>query len=143
VHARAALAVCAHGAARIFSRQDLGQCAPSVVAGVSYLASAWYQSTETTRFTFWYRDNNGGWRWWTQSPQFAASSTWAQATWVTPPVPSDATALSFGLDLSAVGSLTTDDYILSRQQTGRCALGPGPWHSPALATRGPAGQQPG
>jgi peptidoglycan/xylan/chitin deacetylase (PgdA/CDA1 family) len=101
--------------ARLFSRQDLGQCAPSVVAGDSYLASAWYQGTQPTRLTFWYRDNTGGWHWWAQSPQFAASSSWAQATWTTPPVPAGATALSLGLDLTAAGSLTTDDYILSRQ----------------------------
>ena len=102
------------GAARLFIRHDLGQCAPSVVAGAAYAASAWYKSTKPTRFAFWYRDADGGWHWWTQSPQFPAASAWAQATWTTPAVPSGATAVSFGLDLFAAGSLTTDDYSLQR-----------------------------
>jgi hypothetical protein len=46
---------------------------------------------------------------WTQSPTFAASSTWAQATWTTPPIPAGATHLSFGLGITAVGTLTQDD----------------------------------
>jgi hypothetical protein len=103
------------GEARLFSRHDLGQCAPSVVAGTSYLAAAWYRGTEPTRFAFWYRDSDGGWHWWTRSPQFPASRSWAQATWATPAVPPGATALSFALDLSAAGSLTTDDYTLSQR----------------------------
>ena len=72
------------GDAKLLIKQDLGQCAPSAVAGDSYLVSGWYQSTTPTRFVFWYRDANGGWHYWTQSPQFAASSSWAQATWATP-----------------------------------------------------------
>jgi peptidoglycan/xylan/chitin deacetylase (PgdA/CDA1 family) len=103
------------GEARLFSRHDLGQCAPSVVPGTSYFASAWYQGTEPAGFAFWYRDSDGGWHWWTRSPRFPASPSWAQATWITPAVPSGATALSFALDLSAAGSLTTDDYTLSQR----------------------------
>ena len=60
--------------------------APSAVAGDQYLASGWYKSTAPTRFIFWYRDANGGWHYWTQSPQFAAAGSWTQATWGTPAV---------------------------------------------------------
>ena len=49
-------------------------------------------------------------------PLFAASS-WTQANWTTPAVPSGATGLSFGLNLAAAGSLTTDDYALSDEGT--------------------------
>ncbi len=100
------------GNAALIIKQDLGQCAPSVVAGDAYLVSGWYQSTAATRFVFWYRDANGGWHSWTKSPQFAAESSWTQAKWTTPAVPAGATALSFGMDIEAVGTLTTDDYSL-------------------------------
>jgi len=100
------------GFAALITKQDLGQCAPSVVAGDAYLVSAWYESTTPTRFEFWYRDSNGGWHYWTKSPQFAAASSWTQANWATPAVPAGATAVSFGLDIEANGTLTTDDYSL-------------------------------
>jgi len=103
----------ASGDAKLIVKQDLGQCAPSVVPGDSYSVSGWYQSTSPTRFLLWYRDGNGGWHYWTQSPQFAASSGWSQAVWATPAVPSGATALSFGMNIQAVGTLTTDDYSLA------------------------------
>ena len=118
------------GNAALVSTQDLGQCAPSAVAGDAYLASAWYQSTTPTRFVFSYRDSNGGWHYWAQSPQFPASSSWTQAIWATPAVPSGATALSFGLAISAVGTLTTDDYSL--MDTG------GPPSTPTVSLTGPA-----
>ena len=100
------------GAARLIVRQDLGQCAPAVVPGDKYLMSAWYKSDTPTRFGLWYRDSVGGWHSWTQSPQFAASSTWTQAVWATPPIPSYAVAVSFGLDIEAAGTLTVDDLGL-------------------------------
>ncbi len=118
------------GNAALVTTQDLGQCAPSVVAGDAYLVSAWYQSTTPTRFVFWYRDSNGGWHSWTKSPQFAAASSWTQANWVTPAMPADATALSFGLDIEAVGTLTTDDYSL--MDSG------GPPSTPTVSLTGPA-----
>jgi peptidoglycan/xylan/chitin deacetylase (PgdA/CDA1 family) len=118
------------GDAKLITRQDLGQCAPSAVPGDSYVASAWYESSTPTRFVLWYRDGNGGWHYWTQSPQFAASSSWTQATWSTPAVPAGATGLSFGLDIAAVGSLTTDDYSLA--DSG------GPPSTPTVSLTGPS-----
>jgi peptidoglycan/xylan/chitin deacetylase (PgdA/CDA1 family) len=100
------------GAARLISRQDLGQCAPGAVAGDAYVASGWYKSTAPTRFVLWYRDPQGGWHYWTQSPTFPASGSWTKATWATPPVPDGGSALSFGMAIEASGSLTTDDYSL-------------------------------
>jgi peptidoglycan/xylan/chitin deacetylase (PgdA/CDA1 family) len=118
------------GNAALITTQDLGQCAPSAVAGDSYSVSAWYQSTTPTRFVFWYRDANGGWHSWTKSPQFAAASSWTQATWATPAVPAGATALSFGLDIEALGTLTTDGYSL--MDSG------GPPAAPTVSLTGPA-----
>jgi peptidoglycan/xylan/chitin deacetylase (PgdA/CDA1 family) len=101
-----------NGAARLLVKQDLGQCAPSVVDGDVYVMSGWYNSTAPVRFDVFYRDTNGAWRYWTQSPQFSASSGWTQATWATPAVPANYTALSFGLQLESTGTLTVDDYSL-------------------------------
>jgi hypothetical protein len=50
---------------------------------------------------------------WTQSPAFAASSSWAQAAWTTPAVPAGAVAVSFGVNIAAAGTLTTDDYTMT------------------------------
>ena len=100
------------GGARLITTQDLGQCAPAAVVGHEYLASAWYKSTAPTNIVLWYRDVNGGWHYWTASPAFHASAGWVEASWMTPAVPPGATALSFGLEISAIGSLTTDDYSL-------------------------------
>ena len=47
-----------------------------------------------------------------QSPTFATTTSWAQATWTTPPVPAGATHISFGLGITAVGTLTQDDLSL-------------------------------
>jgi len=118
------------GLAALITTQDLGQCSPSVVVGDAYLVSAWYHSTAPTRFVFWYRDANGGWHFWTQSPQLAAAGSWTRANWVTPGVPAGATALSFGLDLQADGTLTTDDYSLT--DSG------GPPTAPTVALTSPA-----
>jgi hypothetical protein len=38
-----------------------------------------------------------------------AAKDWTKAIWITPPVPSEAVAASFGLTLAGPGTLTTDD----------------------------------
>jgi peptidoglycan/xylan/chitin deacetylase (PgdA/CDA1 family) len=91
---------------------DTGECAPSAAPGHSYLAKAWYTSTFTTQFDVHYRTGTGSWVYWTSSPYFAASTTWAQASWTTGPVPAGATAISIGLNLISNGTLVTDDYEL-------------------------------
>lgn len=110
------------GEARLITTQDLGECAPAVVQGDQYAVSAWYQSTVPTQFVFWYRDANGGWHYWTASPLFPASSGWTQAAWGTPAVPSGAVGVSYGMEIGAAGTLTTDDYSLS--DTGGPPTGP-------------------
>ncbi len=44
----------------------------------------------------------------------ASAADWAQASFTTPALPAGATHISFGLALSAVGTLVTDDYALIR-----------------------------
>ena len=92
--------------------QDLGTCAPTATPGRTYSLRAWYTSTATTQFDVYFRNPVGGWIYWTSSPLFAATSTYAQAIWQTPAVPAGSTGISFGLNLISVGTLVTDDYAL-------------------------------
>jgi hypothetical protein len=101
------------GDRKLVTSQLPGACSPRVSPGSSYQVGAWYQSTQPTSLVLYYLNASGSWVYWTQSPAFPASASWAQASWATPAVPAGATALSFGLNIAAVGSLTTDDYSLT------------------------------
>ncbi|GAB3113475.1 hypothetical protein GCM10027055_18080 [Janibacter alkaliphilus] len=98
------------GDAKLMPEMDLGTCSPSVVPGRTYDLSTWYTSTGITQYALYYRTTTDEWRYWTSSPWFATATDWTEATWTTPPVPQDATAVSFGLALIADGTLVTDDY---------------------------------
>ena len=65
------------------------------------------------RVVVYYKSAAGAWKYWMQSPQIVASPAWAQAVWVTPPLPADAVALSPGLQLERVGWVTIDDLTLA------------------------------
>ena len=101
------------GDAKLLPQLDLGQCAPPATAGRSYQLTTWYESTVNTQFSVYYRTPTGRWQYWISSPFFAPSGMWSKASWQTPALPADASAISFGLAVSAVGTLTTDDYALS------------------------------
>ena len=100
------------GDAKLVPSLDLGECAPTVTPGTTYTLGEWYKSTAVTQFALYYRTANGLWQYWTSSPWFAASATYTQASWVTPPMPANATAVSFGLNLFTNGTLTTDDLSM-------------------------------
>ena len=118
------------GDRKLVVTQDLGACSPTVIPGHRQALAAWYKSTSPTQLVVYYRDQIGKWRYWSSSPAFSAASAWTQATWTTPAVPSGATGLSFGLNLAAAGSLTTDDYALTDVGTAppavQTALGDNP-----------------
>jgi peptidoglycan/xylan/chitin deacetylase (PgdA/CDA1 family) len=99
-----------NGAAAIYPTFDTGGCSPSAIPGHTYTVSAWYQSTAVVQFVAYYRDQQGGFDYWTSGPYIPASSTWAQASWTTPALPVGASGISFGLSLFSNGTLTTDDY---------------------------------
>ncbi|MDQ0031463.1 peptidoglycan/xylan/chitin deacetylase (PgdA/CDA1 family) [Arthrobacter bambusae] len=101
------------GDQKLIIREDNGSCAPAVTPGQAYKISAWYTSSAPTRILVFYRISSGAWKYWAESPQSPPSSTWQQAEWQTPPLPPEATRLSFGLQLAAAGTLTTDDYALT------------------------------
>lgn len=100
------------GARRLVSAQDLGTCAPAITPGHAYTMTAYYQATTQPRFTVYYRNANGAWVWFAQSPLLPTSSTYRQATYTTPALPSDATAISLGLSIFNVGTITLDAHTL-------------------------------
>ncbi len=100
------------GARRLVSLQDQGTCAPPVTPGHAYTVSAYYKGNVQPLFSVWYRNASGGWVWFAQSGRFPASTTYRQATYTTPPMPSGATAISVGLSLVQTGTLTVDAHQL-------------------------------
>ncbi len=123
------------GDAKLLPTLDQGNCTPTVVPGNTYNLSVQYESTAASQFALYYRTTFGNWVYWTSSPWFAASSTWATATFTTPAVPAGANGVSFGLALIANGTLTTDNYSLVLPSAGAAA-------APALLARPTGGGTP-
>jgi hypothetical protein len=100
------------GAARLLSKMDLGEHAPTPKVGDNYDVNAYYKSTAPVLFYVYLRDQMGQWQWWTNGGLLPASSTWTKGTFTTPPIPSGTTGISIGLGIQQAGTLTTDDYSL-------------------------------
>jgi putative cell wall-binding protein/peptidoglycan/xylan/chitin deacetylase (PgdA/CDA1 family) len=98
------------GDAKTIMTMDFGSCAPTVTEGRQYSLRAWYTSTVVTQFAIYLRTSVGGWQYWTSSPWFPASTTYAQAVFDTAAIPAGFTGISFGLNLFSNGELVTDDY---------------------------------
>jgi Big-like domain-containing protein len=101
------------GARRLVTTQDKGACAPVVIPGHAYLIEAHYHATTAPRFTVYYRTTAGVWKFFTQSAAFPTHSSYVAARYTTPALPADAAAISFGLSIYGVGSLTMDDFALA------------------------------
>jgi peptidoglycan/xylan/chitin deacetylase (PgdA/CDA1 family) len=100
------------GDVKLVSSQDLGACAPPVRAGHRYRVTAWYKTDGPVRYAAYYRTAAGGWVFWAQGPLLPKSAAYALAEWTTPPAPPEATALSIGLALGGLGTLTVDEHAL-------------------------------
>jgi hypothetical protein len=100
------------GDVKLLTDESSSTCSPSVVAGKKYTISAWYKSTVATSMAVFYRDSAGNWLYWLNSPNFAITSAWKQASYTLPAAPAGATAISFGLAIKKVGTLITDDYAM-------------------------------
>ncbi len=98
------------GDAELFQRLDDGGCSLQVRPGRSYQLTTWYKSSAHVQFGVYSRNPVGRWAYWTSSPYFPPSQTWAKASWQTPAVPAGTAGMSFGLALATNGSLTTDSY---------------------------------
>jgi peptidoglycan/xylan/chitin deacetylase (PgdA/CDA1 family) len=127
------------GDAKIIPTFDLGQCSSQVAQGRTYQVSAWYKSDVQVFFTMYKRNAVGQWSYWTQSPRIAPSTTWTQATWITPAPPADALAASFGLTIDSVGTLTTDDYGFADTTPSAAAPGVNALRNASLETVGSDG----
>lgn len=114
--------------------QDLGACTPSVRPGHRYVLKAWYKSTSPVYFTFFSRDTNLAFNYWTDSGTFGASGGWTQAVYMTPVIPASVTGLSFGLAIAGAGSLTVDDLSIDDAS----ATGSPDTTAPTIALTGPA-----
>jgi putative cell wall-binding protein/peptidoglycan/xylan/chitin deacetylase (PgdA/CDA1 family) len=100
------------GDAKTIMTMDFGTCAPTVTPGRQYSLRTWYTSTAVSQFAVYLRNALGGWEYWTSSPYFPATSTYAQAVWDSSAIPAGYTGISFGLNLISNGELVTDDYAL-------------------------------
>ena len=98
------------GDAKLAPLMDLGGCSSQVASGRNYEVSAWYKSDYDVFFTLFKRNAIGQWTYWTHGPRIAPASEWTRAAWISPTPPVDASAVSFGVTIDSVGTLTTDDY---------------------------------
>jgi peptidoglycan/xylan/chitin deacetylase (PgdA/CDA1 family) len=112
------------GDAKLVPLMDLGECSSQVSAGRTYEASAWYKSNVEVFFVLFKRNAIGQWSYWTHSPRIAPASLWTRATWISPPSPADVVAVSFGLTIDSVGTMTTDDYGFADMQVSGLASSP-------------------
>ena len=101
------------GAARLLSAFDLGQYAPTPTVGATYDLGAYYKSTVPVFFYLYTRDQLGEWKYWTTGAMMPPSPGWTRANFTTPKVPAGASAISVGLGIQQVGSVTMDDFSLS------------------------------
>jgi hypothetical protein len=74
--------------------------------------TGYYRATVPPRFSVYYRTTAGTWRWFAESAPLPTSNVYRQATYTSPPMPSDATAISIGLSIFGAGSVTSDAYTL-------------------------------
>ncbi|HKE18060.1 MAG TPA: polysaccharide deacetylase family protein [Kofleriaceae bacterium] len=109
--------VTAGAARRLVSKQDTGACAPAAQPGHQFRVSAFYLANAQPRFTAYYRAASGAWTYWTQGPLLPSSASYVAASFVTPPLPAGASAVSVGLSLYSVGSVTMDQFGLVETDT--------------------------
>lgn len=103
-----------NGDAKVASLQQNGACAPAVNQGASYRAGVWYKSSQPVKLVAYYMTSSGTWQYWDESPSMPISTTYRNATWSTPVVPASAVRVGIALSLSAVGTVTMDDFSLSQ-----------------------------
>ncbi|HEX4527325.1 MAG TPA: chitobiase/beta-hexosaminidase C-terminal domain-containing protein [Gaiellaceae bacterium] len=97
------------GSDSLLPNQDLGACTPTVIPGHQYRITEWYKSNAPVSFDLYVRKTDWSWAYSTSSANFPASSTWTQASWVTPVVPSGVNGAIAGLEIAQNGFLTVDD----------------------------------
>jgi len=89
-------------------------CAPRVTAGRAYTVGLWYQSVAPAldMVAFVHNSRTNTWSYWVSGPELPTSAMWRQVAWTTPVLPPDTDQISWGVALSANGSLAVDDYSI-------------------------------
>ncbi|MEA2184207.1 MAG: hypothetical protein QOF69_3392 [Solirubrobacteraceae bacterium] len=95
----------------LISENDV--CAPAVTPDATYTVSVAYRSTVPANALTVFRHSAAGWTYWTDLKSLPAALTWTTASAVTPAVPAGTDRISFGISISANGTLVTDDYALT------------------------------
>jgi peptidoglycan/xylan/chitin deacetylase (PgdA/CDA1 family) len=99
---------------RLTTMQDLGSCAPPIVAGGHYRIGFWYQATKPIKTATYARQPRGGYQAFGSARFFPASRTWALASWIVGPAPDRADmALSLSVQMNAAGVYTFDELSLA------------------------------
>ena len=100
-------------------RQSQASCLAAVTPGNTYSMWVWYKgswaysgSNPKVSIVTYYRNSAGTWVTWQASPLLAPTASWTLANFTSAPLPAGATAVSFGLAISGVGNVTTDDYAM-------------------------------
>jgi hypothetical protein len=62
-----------------------------------------------------YRTAAGAFSYWVGSPLLPPSNGWVAGRMKTPPLPANATGVSFGVAIQGLGTLITDDYAMTVQ----------------------------
>jgi peptidoglycan/xylan/chitin deacetylase (PgdA/CDA1 family) len=106
-------------------RGSQNTCIANLTAGQTVRTWVWYKGSwsgygapsDSTKVSIavYYRTAQGVFFYWTASPLVPPTSTWSLASVQTPPLPSNATGVSFGMAIQGVGTLITDDYAMTVQ----------------------------
>jgi Polysaccharide deacetylase len=100
---------------RLTTMQDLGSCAPPILADGHYRIGFWYIATRPIKTATYARQPRGGYKAFGSALFFPASPTWALASWIVGPAPDRAgMALSLSVQMNAAGVYTFDDFSLSQ-----------------------------
>jgi hypothetical protein len=88
-------------------------CAPEVTPGHQYNLGVWYTtSTPNTVITMFRHDVSLGWQYWMDLANLPVTSTYQQASVLTPQIPANTDRITWGVTIYGVGTLLTDDYSM-------------------------------
>lgn len=102
------------GDAKLIQSEQAG-CAPAVLPGSQYDLQVDYKTTAIpgTSLTV-FSHSATGWQYWTDLKTLPASASWTTAQARTPVIPQGVDRISFGLSISANGSLKTTNYSMTK-----------------------------
>lgn len=109
-------------------QSDAAGCAPAVVPGAQYDLRVDYRTTAGASSLTVFSHTASGWQYWTDIKQLPPAEAWTTAEARTPAIPAGVDRISFGLSISANGSLKTTNYSMVKHEVAD----PPPTGAPAL-----------